>query len=89
MQPTHYPSIHQIHTLTRRQRPRYSPRPDPRPSPATWRPICAALCVCAGLAVMATAGMVGPNGLNPIWPLLPVAGLAVFGVLLPPRRKSV
>ena len=30
MQPTHYPSIHQIHTLTRRQRPRYSPRPDPR-----------------------------------------------------------
>ena len=66
-----------------------SPRPDPRPSPATWRPICAALCVCAGLAVMATAGMVGPNGLNPIWPLLPVVGLAVFGVLLPPGRKSV
>ena len=66
-----------------------SPRPDPRPSPVTWRPVAAAVCVCAGLAVMATAGMVGPNGLNPIWPLLPVAGLAVFGVLLPPRRKSV
>ncbi len=65
-----------------------SPRPDPRPSPAIWRPICAALCVCAGLAVMATAGMVGPNGLNPVWPLLPVVGMAVFGVLLPPRRRE-
>ncbi|HET9646777.1 MAG TPA: acyltransferase family protein [Microlunatus sp.] len=61
-----------------------SPRPDPRPEPAMWRPIAAAVCVVGGLAVMATAGMVGPNGLNPIWPLLPVLGPAVFGVLLPP-----
>ena len=66
-----------------------SPQADNRPAPATWRPICAAGCVCAGLAVLATAGMVGPHGVNWLWPLLPVVGLAVFGVLLPPRRKSV
>ncbi|HEU5486821.1 MAG TPA: acyltransferase [Microlunatus sp.] len=65
-----------------------SPKPDDRRAPATWRPVCAAVAVCSGLAVMATAGMVGPNGLNPIWPLLPVVGLAVFGVLLPPRRRD-
>ena len=62
-----------------------SPKPDHRPAPATWRPIAAAVCVCAGLAVLTSSGMVGADGLNPIWPLLPVAGLAVFGVLLPPR----
>jgi fucose 4-O-acetylase-like acetyltransferase len=65
-----------------------SPRADDRPAPATWRPICAAVCVCAGLAVLATDGMVGAHGVNWVWPLLPVVGMAVFGVLLPPRRRS-
>lgn len=64
-----------------------SPRPDERPAPPAWRPIAAAVCVCGGLAVLATSGMVGPTGVNWLWPLLPVAGLAVFGVLLPPRRR--
>ncbi|MDN5725479.1 MAG: acyltransferase family protein [Propionibacteriales bacterium] len=57
------------------------PRPDDRPAPASWRPVLAAVCVCAGLAVMAKSGMVGPNGINWIWPLLPVAGLLLFGVV--------
>jgi hypothetical protein len=63
-----------------------SPRADGRPAPAAWRPVCAALCVCAGLAVLATSGMVGPDGVNWVWPLLPAVGLVVFGKLLPPRR---
>ena len=62
-----------------------SPRQDDRPAPAAWRPVAAATCVCAGLAVLASSGMVGAAGLNPVWPLLPVAGLAVFGVLQPFR----
>ncbi|MDN5770353.1 MAG: hypothetical protein L0H24_05600, partial [Microlunatus sp.] len=65
-----------------------SPRRDDRPAPPAWRPVAAAICVCAGLAVMASSGMVGPSGVNPVWPLLPVVGLAVFGVLLPPRGRA-
>ena len=38
--------------------------------------------------MLATAGMVGPHGVNWLWPLLPVVGLAVFGVLLPPRPQE-
>lgn len=65
-----------------------SPRADDRPAPAAWRPIAAAVCVCGGLAVLASSGMVGANGVNWLWPLLPVAGLTAFGVLQPPRRQG-
>ncbi|MCT2295738.1 acyltransferase [Brachybacterium muris] len=60
------------------------PKPDDRPAPALWRPLTAAVMVCAGLAVMATSGMVGSNGINWVWPLLPVAGLLGFGVVRMP-----
>jgi len=58
-----------------------SPRADDRPPPPLWRPVLAAAMICAGLAVMADAGMVGPGGLQPIWPLLPLAGMLIGGVL--------
>ncbi|MGD7787013.1 acyltransferase family protein [Propionibacteriaceae bacterium Y1700] len=64
------------------------PRPDGRPAPAVWRPVLAAVCVCAGLAVMAKSGMVGPNGINWVWPLLPVVGMVVFGIIRPPGTRD-
>ncbi|MGO2313663.1 acyltransferase family protein [Brachybacterium tyrofermentans] len=57
------------------------PREDDRPAPPLWRPILAAVLVCAGLAVMADAGMVGPDGLHWIWPLLPILGMIAGGVI--------
>ncbi|HIT76437.1 MAG TPA: acyltransferase [Candidatus Avipropionibacterium avicola] len=64
-------------------------RPDDRPAPAPWRPVLAAICVIAGLAVMAPAGIVDDSGVHWVWPVLPVLGLAVFGVLrLPIARVS-
>ena len=64
-------------------------RPDDRPAPAPWRPVLAAICVIAGLAVMAPAGIVDDSGVHWVWPVLPVLGLAVFGVLrLPIARAS-
>ena len=65
-----------------------NPRPDARPAPPVWKPIAAAVCVVAGLAVMANAGMVNANGLVWIWPLLVVAGLVVFSVVQLPGRGS-
>ncbi|MGY5764755.1 acyltransferase family protein [Brachybacterium sp. DNPG3] len=64
------------------------PRADDRPAPAAWRPLAAAACVIAGLAVMASSGIVGPDGLHWIWPLLPGAGLLVFGVVRPLSRRA-
>lgn len=58
-----------------------TPRPDHRPAPPAWKPVTAAVLVCAGLAVMADAGMVGPNGVNWIWPALPLIGVFTFGVV--------
>lgn len=57
------------------------PRADDRPAPALWRPVLAAALVCAGLAVMATSGMVGSDGVNWVWPLLPVVGLLGLGMV--------
>ncbi len=65
-----------------------NPRPDERPAPPVWQPVAAAVCVVAGLAVMANAGMVNAGGLVWIWPLLPVLGLAVFSVVRLPRPGS-
>lgn len=64
-----------------------TPRPDTRPAPPVWKPLTAAVLVCAGLAVMANAGTVGPDGVNWVWPLLPVAGLVAFGVVAVPRKR--
>ena len=57
------------------------PRADDRPAPPMWKPVLAAVTVIAGLAVMANVGVVGEDGVTWWWPLLPVAGMAVFGVV--------
>ncbi|MFC0673869.1 acyltransferase family protein [Brachybacterium hainanense] len=62
-----------------------SPRPDPRPDAPLAQSLAAAIAICAGLAIMADAGMVGPGGLQWAWPLLTLAGLA--SLLLRPRRS--
>ncbi|MCD1285633.1 MULTISPECIES: acyltransferase family protein [unclassified Brevibacterium] len=63
-----------------------SPAADERAAPPVWMPIAASATICAGLAVMADVGMVGANGVTWIWPLLPLIGMLVFGVVRPPRR---
>jgi hypothetical protein len=62
------------------------PRPDPRPAPAAWRPVAAMICVVAGLAVLAQVGVVTSDGSLTFWPLLPVVGMTVFGMLRRPGR---
>lgn len=56
------------------------PREDPRPAPAPWRPVLAAVTVVAGLGVVASVGVVGEGGVT-AWPLLPVAGMVLLGVV--------
>ena len=51
------------------------PRADDRPAPAAWKPVLAAVTVIAGLAVMASVGVVGESGVTWWWPLLPVVGM--------------
>ena len=63
-----------------------TPRADERPAPATWKPVLAAVTVIAGLAVMASVGVVGESGVTWWWPLLPVVGMWVFGVIRTPAR---
>ncbi|ACU83977.1 Probable integral membrane protein [Brachybacterium faecium] len=62
------------------------PRADDRPAPAAWKPVLAAVAVIAGLAVMASVGVVGESGVTWWWPLLPVVGMWVFGVIRTPAR---
>ena len=62
------------------------PRADDRPAPAAWKPVLAAVTVVAGLAVMASVGVVGESGVTWWWPLLPVVGMWVFGVIRTPAR---
>ncbi|WP_422116179.1 acyltransferase family protein [Brachybacterium sp. UNK5269] len=62
------------------------PRADDRPAPPVWKPVLAAVTVIAGLAVMASVGIAGANGVNWWWPLLPVLGMVLLGVLRWPRR---
>lgn len=61
--------------------------PDERPAPAAWQMIAATICVCAGLGVMAKFGVVNDDGLTWVWPMLPVAGLLVFGVMRRPGSR--
>ena len=62
------------------------PRADDRPAPAAWKPVLAAVTVVAGLAVMASVGVVGESGVTWWWPLLPVVGMWMFGVIRTPAR---
>jgi fucose 4-O-acetylase-like acetyltransferase len=51
-----------------------TPRRDVRPPPPTWLAVTAGVLTCGGLAVMATFGIVDGDGVNWVWPLLPIAG---------------
>ena len=62
------------------------PRADDRPAPAAWKSVLAAVTVIAGLAVMASVGVVGESGVTWWWPLLPVVGMWMFGVIRTPAR---
>lgn len=63
------------------------PRPDDRSAPPTWKPLAAAVTVITGLAVMAPTGIVGPDGVKWWWPLLPVMGMVMFGVVRVPAGE--
>jgi hypothetical protein len=56
------------------------PNPDRRPHPATWRPVLAVVCACAGLGLLAFYGIADADGLNGIALTLPLAGLIAGGV---------
>lgn len=58
-----------------------TPRADDRPAPPVWKPVAAAVTVIAGLAVMASVGVVGESGVTWWWVLLPVAGMWGLGVV--------
>lgn len=55
------------------------PRANDRPAPATWKPVLAVVTVIAGLAVMASVGVVGETGVTWWWPLLSAVGMWGFG----------
>ncbi|TDT31381.1 acyltransferase family protein [Naumannella halotolerans] len=61
-----------------------SPKPDPRPAPPIWKPVAAAICCVGGVAVLASVGLVGAQGVNGYWPVLVLAGMVAFGVLRMP-----
>ena len=56
---------------------------DPRPAPPLWQPLTAAVCIVAGLGVLAGSGMVSARTGTLMWwlPLLPIAGVLCFGVV--------
>ena len=56
------------------------PNPDHRPHPATWRPVLAVICACAGLGLLAFYGIADEDGLNGVALILPLAGLIAGGV---------
>ena len=56
------------------------PLPDPRPAPPLWRPIAAAVMICAGLGLLAAVGIADPDGLNGLILSLPLAGMMIGGV---------
>lgn len=57
------------------------PQADPRPAPALWRPLVAVASTCAGLGLLATSGVAGPDGVNGLILTLPVAGMVLGGVI--------
>jgi hypothetical protein len=61
---------------------------DPRPAPPRWRPLCAVVGVCAGLGALAVLGIAGADGLHGWLLVVPLASLALGGVLRRPRILS-
>lgn len=57
------------------------PRDDARPAPSWWRPVLATLMICAGLGSMAAIGIADDQGMNGILLTLPLAGMAIGGVI--------
>jgi hypothetical protein len=57
------------------------PRADNRPAPPVWKPLLAALAVCAGLGMLASGGIADADGLNVVALLLPLAGVVAGGVI--------
>ena len=58
-----------------------SPVRDDRPAPATWRAVLACVAMCGGLGVMAMYGIVNARGVTWWWPLVPIAGLVLTGMV--------
>lgn len=58
-----------------------SPAKDERPAPPAWLAVLACVAMCAGLGVMAMFGIVDRDGVNWWWPLVPIAGLTLTGMI--------
>lgn len=58
-----------------------SPAKDERPAPPAWLAVLACVATCAGLGVMAMFGIVDRDGVNWWWPLVPIAGLTLTGMI--------
>ena len=56
------------------------PQSDPRQAPSAWRPVLAAVMICAGLGSMAAIGIADTEGINGLILVLPLAGIALGGV---------
>ena len=56
------------------------PLPDPRPAPRPWRPIVAAVMICAGLGLLSAVGVADPDGVNGLILSLPLVGMMIGGV---------
>lgn len=63
-----------------------SPSRDERPAPPLWQAVVALVAMCGGLGVMAKFGIVSRGSLNWWWPLVPVLGLLLTGVV--PLRRN-
>ena len=58
---------------------------DPRPAPPRWRPVIAVVGVCAGLGALAVLGIADADGLHGWLLVVPLASLALGGVVRLPR----
>jgi fucose 4-O-acetylase-like acetyltransferase len=56
------------------------PNPDNRPAPPAWRPIAAVVFTCAGLGLLAYAGVSDEKGLNGLTLALPFAAAVAGGI---------
>lgn len=56
------------------------PQTDTRPAPPSWRLAMAVAATCAGLGILAYAGIADPDGLNGFALSLPIMGMMVGGV---------
>jgi hypothetical protein len=65
------------------------PTTDRRPAPPAWRPMVAAMAVCAGLGLLAKNGIAGADGLHGLALSLPLAGLILGGVVRSPFGRGV